>query len=139
MHMEINDNTTLRQIRKKFSDYYPYLQIEFFNTPHKKHEMSEEDDMIDHYKTIGNIKKTHLSAVLEIQPLYRIAEVEREFLERFGLSVQILRKEKNNWKQAAAMDDFTLKDLNELSRNASDEFILSEPDSEYRDEGDEIL
>ncbi|MDP1763545.1 MAG: hypothetical protein Q8L07_06605 [Sediminibacterium sp.] len=130
MHMEINDYTTLRQIRKKFSEYYPYLQIEFYNTPHRKQEVSERDDMIDHYKTVGMIRKTHLSAILEIQPLYKVSAVEREFRERFGLSVQVLSKEKNNWAQAAGLDDLTLKELNELSRNASDEYILSEPDSE---------
>lgn len=32
------------------------------------------------------------------------------------------------------MDDFTLKELNEMGRNSSDEFILSEPDSEYKSE-----
>ncbi|MDP3128017.1 MAG: hypothetical protein Q8M81_05940 [Sediminibacterium sp.] len=76
------------------------------------------------------IRKTHLSAILEIQPLYKVSAVEREFRERFGLSVQVLSKEKNNWAQAAGLDDLTLKELNELSRNASDEYILSEPDSE---------
>ena len=134
MHMEINDNTTIRQIREKFSDYYPYLQLEFYHTSHKRNEESAEEDMIDHYKKISMIKKTHLSAVLEIQPLYKVADVEREFRERFGLSVQVFRLEKNKWEQAAGMDDFTLKELNEISRNSSDEFILSEPDSEYTDE-----
>lgn len=134
MHIEINDNTTLRYIQETFSDYYPYLQIEFYNKAHKKYETSDEANLIYPGKTIDEVKKTHLSAMLEIQPWYKVADVEREFQQRFGLSVQVFWKEKNNWQQTTGMDDFTLKELNEMARNSSDEFIISEPDSEYKDE-----
>jgi len=40
MHIEINDNTSFRHIQEKFSDYYPYLQIEFYKKSHKKYEAS---------------------------------------------------------------------------------------------------
>ena len=134
MHIEINDNTTLRYIQEIFSDYYPYLQIEFYNKAHKKYETSDEANLIYPGKTIDEVKKTHLSAVLEIQPLYKVADVEREFQKRFGLSVQVFWKDKDNWQQTTGMDDFTLKELNEMGRNSSDDFIISEPDSEYKDE-----
>ena len=134
MHIEINDKTTLRHIQEIFSDFYPYLQIEFYNKTHKKYETSDEANLIYPGKTIDEIKETHLSALLEIQPWYKVADVEREFQQRFGLSVQILWKQKDNWEQTTGMDDFTLKELNELGRNSSDEFIISEPDSEYPDE-----
>jgi len=134
MHIEINDKITLRHIQEIFSDFYPYLQIEFYNKTHKKYETSDEANLIYPGKTIDEIKETHLSALLEIQPWYKVADVEREFQQRFGLSVQILWKQKDNWEQTTGMDDFTLKELNELGRNSSDEFIISEPDSEYPDE-----
>jgi len=134
MHIEINDKITLRHIQEIFSDFYPYLQIEFYNKTHKKYETSDEANLIYPGKTIDEIKETHLSALLEIQPWYKVADVEREFQQRFGLSVQILWKQKENWEQTTGMDDFTLKELNEIGRNSSDEFIISEPDSEYPDE-----
>lgn len=52
---------------------------------------------------------------------------------RFGLSVQILRKEKDNWEQTTGMDDFTLKEINELGRNSSDEFILEDYEKGFED------
>ena len=134
MHIEVNDKITLRHIQEIFSDFYPYLQIEFYNKAHKKYEISDEANLIYPGKTIDEIKETHLSALLEIQPWYKVADVEREFQQRFGLSAQVLWKQKNNWEQTIGMDDFTLKELNELGRNSSDEFIISEPDSEYPDE-----
>lgn len=126
MHIEINDNTLLSQIQKAFSDFYPYLKIEFYRKPHKEYEVSEEKDLIIANRSIGEIKRTHVSGVLEIQPLYKVADVEREFQDRFDLSVQILRKEKTGWEQTAGMDNFSLRDLNEMGRNSSDEVIISD-------------
>ncbi len=55
-------------------------------------------------KTIGDVKKTHVSGILEMKPLSKVAEVEKEFQQRFGLSVQILRKEKTiGYKQPVWM------------------------------------
>lgn len=126
MYIEINDTTSLRHIQERFSDYYPYLEIRFYSKSHKKYEASEDKNQISPEKTIGEIKKTHLSAALEIQPWYKVSDIEKEFQNRFGLSVQILRKEKNKWEQTTGMDDFTIKDLNEVGRNSSDEVIISD-------------
>ncbi len=136
MYIELNDNTPLREIQEVFSNYYPYLKIEFFKKPHKKYEASEDEDLMRSGKTIGDVKKTHVSGILEMKPLSKVAEVEKEFQQRFGLSVQILRKEKNNWIQTTGMDDFTLKELNELSRNSSDEFIVSDYEETFEETGD---
>jgi glycerol-3-phosphate O-acyltransferase len=126
MHIEINDNTTLRHIQDVFSDFYPYLQLEFYKQTHKKYEASKEKDIIYPGKTIAEIKQTHISGLLEILPVYKVADVEKKFLQRFGLSVQVLRKEKDKWLQTTGMDDFTLKELNELGRNSSDEIIVED-------------
>lgn len=136
MHIELNDTTSLKKIQDVFSDFYPYLKIDFFHKRHQKYEASEEADWIDPHTTIGNIKPTHVSGLLEIQPLYKVADVEKEFQMRFGLSVQVLMKEKKGWAQTTGMDDFTLKDLNEMGRNSSDEFIISDYEEGF-EEGEE--
>jgi hypothetical protein len=56
--------------------------------------------------------------------------VEREFMDRFGLSVQVLSKNGDNWVQTTGTDDFTLKELNEIAMSSSDEYILSDPEEE---------
>lgn len=134
MHIEINDRTTLNEIQQVFSDFYPNLKIEFYKIPHKKYEPSGTDQLIAHNKKIGDVKKTHVSGVLEMMPASKIADIEKEFLQRFGLSAQILVKEKSGWQQSTGMDDFTLKDLNELGRNSSDEFIISDYEEGFQEE-----
>lgn len=134
MHIEINDTTTIRSIQETFSNFYPYLQIHFYRNPHQVYGLSDDSDQIYAGKTIGEVKQTHLSSLLEILPVSKVSDIEKEFLKRLGLSVQILVKQKNKWEQTAGMDDFTIKELNELGRSSSDEYILSEPDSEYSEE-----
>lgn len=131
MHIEINDNTKLKEIEEVFSNFYPYLEIKFYRKQHKKYESSDEKDLVPSGLSISDIKKTHVSGVLEMLPHYTVAEVENEFQSRFELSVQILRKEKNAWVQTMGMDDFTLKEVNELSRNSSDEFIVEDYDESF--------
>lgn len=126
MHIEITNDTRLSEIRKVFSDFYPYLQIEFYRKFHKKYEGSEKKDRVDPGITVGELKKTHVSGLLEIKPLDTVADVEKECQQRFGISVQIFRKQNRSWEQTTSMDDFTLKELNEMGRNSSDEFIIED-------------
>ena len=135
MHIQVNDTTTIRSMAETFSDFYPYLKLEFYNRPPDKFNTYSEDDLIFPGKTIGEIMQAHAPAIIEILPLSKVAHIENEFMQRLGLPIQILRKEKSHWEQTTGMNDFTLKELNELGRSSSDEFILEEPDSEYEDEG----
>jgi hypothetical protein len=134
MHIDINDNTRLREIQEVFSDYYPYLGLAFYKKPHKKYEASPEQELITAEKTIGELKQTHVSGLLEMMPFYKVADIEKEFGQRFDLSVQILRKEKDGWVQTTGMDDFTLKELNELGRNSSDEFIVEDYEEGFEED-----
>ena len=130
MYIEINDKTIIRQIQKKFNLFYPYLQIRFYHSPPGKHEGLADNDLIYAGKSIGEVKQTHISAAIEITPLSKAADVEREFYERFGLAVQIFIKNKADWEQSTGMNQLTLKELNELGRNATGDLIISEPDSD---------
>ncbi len=133
MHIDINDRTSFREIQKAFSDFYPYLQLEFYTRPHKKYETSLDIDLVLPGKTVGEVKKTHVSGILEIRPQETVADVEKELKQRFGLSAQVFWKDKEVWCQTTGMDDFTLKELNEMGRNSSDEFIISDYEEELEE------
>jgi hypothetical protein len=126
MHIEINDNTPLREIQEVFSAFYPFLSLRFFSRHHKKYEGSDEMTEVDPGILIGDIKATHISGLLEMKPTSKVFEIENEFRQRFGLAVQIVYKDRDEWRQTVGMDDFTLKELNETARNSSDEFILED-------------
>lgn len=133
MHIEINDNTTIKEIQKTFSDYYPYLNLNFYHDHHKKYEPSLLENLIDSKKNIGEIRNTHISALIEIHPHYHISDVEKEFMERLGLSVQVMKMEKGAWEQTTGLDNLSLKDLNIMGRNSSDEFIVEDYDTGFEE------
>jgi hypothetical protein len=136
MHIEITDNTTLKDIQQTFSDFYPYLTIEFFRKPHKKYEGSDIDDEVMPDQTVGELRRSKAPAFIDIQPHEKVADVERTFQTHFGLSVQVYKRDKDQWQQTIDMDNFTLKELNEFGRSSLDEYILSD-DEEGFEEGEE--
>ena len=136
MHIEINDNTRLRDIQKVFSNYYPFLSLAFYHGMHKSYEKSEEKKIIDPEAKIGEIRKTHISTLLEIKPDYKVKEIEKEFQERIGISVQVLMKEKGNWVQSTGLDMLNIKDINLMSRNASDAFLVKDYDEGFEEESE---
>ncbi len=134
MHIDINDNTRLKTIQKVFSDYYPNLSLEFFLEHHDRYEESAEKDRIHPNKKLSEVKKTHLSTLLEIQPFYKVKDLEKEFEKKIGIAVQVMKKEKEKWEQSTGLDNLCLKDLNILGRNSSDEFIVTDYDESFDEE-----
>lgn len=133
MHLEINDHTTFREIQATFSNFYPYLLLEFYKKGHKKYEESLDIDLIIPKKSVGEIKKTHVSGIFEINPSDTVARLESDLKMIFGLSAQVFWKDKEIWRQTTDMDDFTLKELNELARNSSDEFIVTDYEEGFKE------
>lgn len=134
MHIEINDHTRLSEIAAVFNSYYPFLKITFFHGVHGIYQSSPDDQEIAGNATIGEIKRTHISTLIEIQPWYKVKEVEREFQDRLGISVQIMKKENDHWDQSTGLDMLSIKDLNLMSRNSSDEFIVTDYDETMDEE-----
>lgn len=133
MHIEINDHTRISDITSVFSSYYPYLRLSFYYGEHSVYESSPKEQLIAENSTIGEIKKTHISTLIEIQPWYKVKQVEKEFQERIGISAQIEKRGKADWEQSTGLDILSIKDLNIMGRNASDEFIVAD-DEETMDE-----
>ena len=131
MYIDIHDHTTLLEIQDTFSNYYPYLSLCFFTTAHGRYESSQEPNEIDLHKSMGDIRKTHLSMVFEILPNYRARDVERAFQEKTAIGIQIMMKGNEGWEQTTGLDDLTLKELNILGRNASDAFIVTDYDESF--------
>ena len=80
--------------------------------------------------------KEHQRNQIVFRPLDTVAQVETELNIRFGLSAQVFWKDNDVWRETTGMDDLTLKALNEMARNSSDEFIVSDYEEGFQeDEG----
>jgi hypothetical protein len=128
MHIEIHDHTRLSEIDRVFNNHFPYLHLKFYSGKHNKYEGSGIEMQIRFDKTVGQIRKTHISMLLEIRPTEKISTLEREFQNRLGFSVQVMGMGSINWEQSTGLDMLNLHDLNIISRNASDEYVVEEYD-----------
>ena len=56
---------------------------------------------------------------LEIKSWYTVQKVEEDFREKFGMNVQIFRKENGEWIQTCNTDKFSLHTQQEMSDHAA--------------------
>ncbi len=71
-------------------------------------------------KTLGQCRVVHNKGMLTITPNMTVAELEQNFNDVYGLSVQVFRKSGNVWLETTATDDWTLKSQNEQGQELSD-------------------
>lgn len=128
MHIEIHDHTRLSDIESVFNNHFPYLHLKFYRGKHAKFQPSQEKMLLDSNWTLGEIRKTHLSTFLEILPTEKVSRFEQEFQDRIGFSVQVVGMGSIDWEQSTGLDMLNLHDLNIISRNASDEYVVEEYD-----------
>ncbi|MBS1919354.1 MAG: hypothetical protein JST17_03775 [Bacteroidetes bacterium] len=123
MIIQVNSKKTIADFRNEFSGVYPFLNLEFYDTPHQFAEISSYKDQLPHDKTIHDICKTSEQGNLEIQPWFKTGKVENEFKRIFGLNVQIFRRQGDTWIQTAGTDELTLEEQNEMGRYATENIL----------------
>ncbi|MEI7735294.1 MAG: hypothetical protein WCI49_07485 [Ferruginibacter sp.] len=129
MYINIKADTRISDIKKQFSDVYPFLKIEFFKRPHPKHKLSAEMDRIIADRQISTLTKKITDAQIDIDGKRTVLMVEQDFWELFGLSVQVFRKAMNMWIETSFTDSWTLE-----SQNSEGEIFSSK---EFRKSMDE--
>lgn len=108
MKLVIKDNLTIREIQENFSFMFPFLKIEFFTQPHKKFTGSRKEYMIEANKSIAECRTKHTAGALEITEETKVARLESELMEKYGLYSQVFRKSGNVWIETTVTDEWTL-------------------------------
>ena len=114
MKININDKKKISSIQKEFSQAFPYLKIEFFSKPHSVGSPSSKKTMKPSTKTIGECRTVHSSGTITISPKTTAAELEQNFLDIFGLSVQVFRKSGNAWLETTVTDSWSLEKMERI-------------------------
>jgi hypothetical protein len=110
--MVITNSKKLFDIKREFSEKFPYLKLEFYAKQHKEGEGSEAELKIDGDQTIGAIRATHNEGDLSIDGHLKVSTFERMFFEKYGLNVQVFRKSGTIWLQTIKTDEWTLAEQN---------------------------
>lgn len=130
MKILINDHRKIFALQKEFSEMFPYLKLEFFGKPHKVGAPSSKKIMKHPSKTIGECRTIHNKGTLTITPNMIVADLEQNFSDVYGLSVQIFRKSGKAWLETTATDGWALEKQNkqgeELSKSYKEYFTENE-------------
>lgn len=119
MELLINDSRTIAEIQKEFSGRFPYLKLEFFDKPYTKNAGSPKTSMYNRDRKIGTCRKVHTDAVITVEENSTVNDLEHDFWNKCGLSVQVFRKSGKLWIETSRTDSWTLKYQNEEGKELS--------------------
>ena len=112
MQIPINDDRKINTIQKEFNDTFPYLKLEFFSKPHTKGGASPKKLMKSSSKTLSECRTLHTKGHISIVAEMTVGELEQQFKDRYGLSVQVFRKSGRSWLETSSTDAWTLQKQN---------------------------
>ena len=113
MKIIINDRRKIYAIQKEFNNIFPYLKIEFFAKPSKPGAASSKKMMNHSSKQIGECRTVHNNGTITITPNMTVAELEQNFNDVYGLSVEVFRQSGNAWLETTVTNGWTLQKQNE--------------------------
>ena len=108
MYIQLKKHRNIGEVQLDFNRQFPYLKIEFFANPHQNGAPSPKSKMIGRDKTLGQISQQMTEGEIDISGNRSVADVENEFWERYGLSVQVFRKSGRSWIETSLTDKWTL-------------------------------
>jgi len=114
MIVHINDNLLVSEIQERFSKCFHYLKIEFYSKQPPRKEKYKEKYIISEDIRVGEMRIGHEAGDLEIKSWYTADHLESDFREKFGLNVQVFRKENGRWVLTSKADKFAVFHQTEL-------------------------
>lgn len=119
MKLHIDDSKTIKEIQAEFIDVFKYLKVEFFKKSHEEGEGSSKKDLLEHSKTLGEIRTIHNEGDIVITKDMKVGDVENAFEDAFGIHAQIFRKQGNVWLLTSNSDSWTLAEQIEKAEEMS--------------------
>jgi hypothetical protein len=112
MKITINDLRKISAIQKEFNTVFPYLILQFLSKPPGKTAASPKKQMENSSETLGECRTIHTIGHIEISPSMTAADIEEQFRDRYGLTVQVFRKSGKSWLETSATGEWTLEKQN---------------------------
>ncbi|MBW7935900.1 MAG: hypothetical protein LC101_09665 [Flavobacteriales bacterium] len=127
MILHITKQTKINQIQENFSTRFPNLKLEFFIDKNKDEQLTANEQVKDPSKSIQEIRENGKDGVYDIDGLTTVAELEKNFLDIFGIYVQVFRKSGDIWLMTTTTDYLTLSEQNNLATQQSKKIIPEGP------------
>ena len=119
MKFYIEKNTAVEDVKKVFTDYYPYLKIEFYKTMDNEKIAPLKREALPSNFILNKLLKDSDNTIINLDKNITVAELEDQFAN-IGLNAEIFRKSGSAFIGTSLTDNWTLQQQNaeaeELSR-----------------------
>lgn len=112
--LDISKTRTIHEIQQDFTDCYNFLKLEFYK-PGEAGMSVKLRERIPHsalLKSAGLKSNGHM----DISDDMTVGNLEKQFLEQFGLSVQVSRNSGGIWLETTMTDNWSLQKQNDYGR-----------------------
>ena len=127
MDIQITPETKISELKASFSKRFPHLKIEFFSGNSRK---IAGDEQLEVQDLNGRMKQ----GALHITGLTTVAELEKLFIQRYGLNAEVFRQSGNVWLQTTASDDWTLDEQNHEALESLQNIKAPKEESDYHEQ-----
>ena len=118
----IGKTNSVKEIQDHFSGLFPFLRINFFKNRKSGSGLTGQSVILFSPESyLKDINPGITNGELAIRESMSVWELENEFFEKFGLSVQVLRRSGNLWLDTSRTNSWTLMEQDEIGREISPE------------------
>ena len=128
MEILINESTKLSHIQEEFNSHFPYLKLMFFHAGNGPEKRFAKENLISVTELFSEIRNHKGINIIYFDGRQKVSAFEKEFLENFGVYVQVFRKSGNIWLQSEGTDDWTLSEQNNRGKEMDQHVRLEKPD-----------
>lgn len=118
MRMQLAKNKTISDVCQEFNSAYPFLRIDFYKYVQGQ-PRSTVNQKLNKLATLANAG-IRGDGEIEIIETMTVRELEQNFLNKFGLYVQVSRKSGSLWLETTISDGWILKQQNDHGRELSE-------------------
>lgn len=117
MLLLINGERLIKDVQQDFAKAYPFLKIEFFRKNGIHKDQAIKENKIKHDQKLSLAKGRNIQkGDLLIEDSMSVLDLEKAFMDQFGLLAQVFRRSGNIWLEASITDRWTLKQQNDLGK-----------------------
>ena len=132
-YMVIDGKQTTATLQKEFNKNFPFLKIEFFREPCIKGKGNSKDKMIMTNEVISRLQRKKQFGKISFTNQTMVRELEENFLDKFGICMQVFRKSGNVWLETTSTDDWTLEQQNEEGKSIAHDFKIEKENPDDHD------
>jgi hypothetical protein len=118
MILYILSNKTISDVQQDFNAAYSFLKIEFYKQTIVRSGSPVRQKI--NKTSLLNAAGIGPEGVLEVTDLMTVGQLEKTFLDRFGIAAQVSRKSGILWLETTMTDNWTLKQQNDHGKELSE-------------------